>query len=75
MTWGFVITSLALVALVAATPFVVAEVIRGRVDPATANWISIAVGGLMLIAIAIAWVLMRARRNAARDRAKGLEPS
>lgn len=76
MAWPLnAILGLAAVALIAAAPFVVYEVIRYDVAPGVAPWISFAIGAVMLIGIASAWVLLRARRNARSDRAKGLEPT
>jgi hypothetical protein len=76
MTWPLaVIVNLAAVALVAAVPFVVHEAVRGHVDPWVAMAISVAVGAVLLIALAVVWVLARARRNAPSDRAHGLEPT
>jgi hypothetical protein len=76
VTWPLaVLVNLAAVALIAAAPFVVHEAIRGHVDPGVAMAISVAVGAVLLIALAAAWVLARARRNAATDRAHGVEPT
>jgi hypothetical protein len=76
MGWPLaVILALAAVALAAAAPFVVYEAIAGHVGSRIALWVSAAVGVAMLFGLAAAWVLMRARRNAARDLARGLEPT
>lgn len=76
MGWQLaVILALAAVALAAAAPFVVYDAIAGHVGSRVALWISLAIGVAMLLGLATAWVLMRARRNAARDLARGLEPT
>ena len=76
MTWPLaVIVNIAAVALIAAAPFVVHEALRGHVDSRVAMAISVAVGAVLLIALAAALVVARARRNAPSDRAHGLEPT
>lgn len=76
MGWPLaVVVALAAVALAAAAPFVVYDAIAGHVGSRVALWISFAVGLAMLLGLAAAWVLMRARRHAARDLARGLEPT
>jgi hypothetical protein len=76
MAWPLtVLFALAAIALIAAAPYVVYDAIAGHVGSRVALWIALAIGAAMLIALASAWVLMRARRNAARDRAHGLEPT
>jgi hypothetical protein len=69
------LVALAAVAVAAAAPFVAYDAMAGHVGSRVAMWISFAVGAVMLIGLAIAWVLLRARRNAPRDYAKGLEPT
>ena len=57
------IVTLAAVALIAATPFVVHTALAGVVAPQLALWASIGAGLALLAAMAAAWVMVRARRE------------
>lgn len=65
--WPLVlIVSLAAVALIAATPFVVHAALAEVVAPEVALWASIGAGFALLVALAAAWVMARARRTTTR---------
>lgn len=69
------IGSVVLVAIVVAVPFVVHAAVRETIGARAATWAAIGLGAAMLVALAIAWVLLRARRHAAEDVAHGFEPT
>lgn len=69
------IGSVVFVVVGVAVPFIVHNLLRDRIGSTGATWAAVGVGVALLVAISIAWVLLRARRHAREDLAHGFEPT